>query len=65
MNGEIVGKRKAVPGGNSNNYIGRLGISHRKLGVRLEVSTRDISLFHDGKHIKLLWSDTASLKSTK
>ncbi|CAG02025.1 unnamed protein product, partial [Tetraodon nigroviridis] len=64
VNGEIVGKKKDAPGGNSNNYIGRLGISHKKLGVRLDVSTQDISVFHDGKHIKLLWSDTASVKST-
>uniref|UniRef100_A0A674N538 Inter-alpha-trypsin inhibitor heavy chain H3 n=1 Tax=Takifugu rubripes TaxID=31033 RepID=A0A674N538_TAKRU len=34
------------------------------LGVRLEVSTRDISVFYDDKHINLLWSDTVSLKVT-
>lgn len=65
MNGEIVGKKKALPGSNPNNYICRLGISHAKLGVRLEVSTRDISVFQDGKHIKLLWPDEVSLKSAK
>lgn len=65
MNGKTIGKTKAVKGGNSNTYIARLGISHKKLGVRLEVSTQDISVFHDGKHIKLLWSDTVSLKVTK
>lgn len=65
VNGETIGKKKAVQGGNFNTYIDRLGISHKKLGVRLEVSTRDISVFYDGKHINLLWSDTVSLKVTQ
>uniref|UniRef100_H2UAK2 Inter-alpha-trypsin inhibitor heavy chain H3 n=1 Tax=Takifugu rubripes TaxID=31033 RepID=H2UAK2_TAKRU len=64
VNGETIGKKKAVQGGNFNTYIDRLGISHKKLGVRLEVSTRDISVFYDDKHINLLWSDTVSLKVT-
>ncbi len=65
VNGQIIGKKKVVPDGNINTYFGRLGIIHQKLGVRLEVSTQDISVFHDGKQIKLLWSDTASIKESK
>lgn len=62
VNGQIIGKKKLVPDGNVNTYFGRLGITHQKLGVRLEVNTQDISVFHDGKQVKLLWSDTASIK---
>ncbi|XP_029288606.1 inter-alpha-trypsin inhibitor heavy chain H3-like isoform X2 [Cottoperca gobio] len=64
VNGQIIGKKKIVPDGNINTYFGRFGIIHQKLGVRLEVSTQDISVFHDGKQVKLLWSDTASIKET-
>ncbi|XP_019942173.2 inter-alpha-trypsin inhibitor heavy chain H3-like isoform X1 [Paralichthys olivaceus] len=62
VNGQIIGKKNVVPNGNTNTYFGRFGISHRKLGVSLEVSTQDISIFHNGKHVKLLWSDRASIK---
>ena len=65
VNGQIIGKKKVVSNGNTNTYFGRFGISHRKLGVSLKVSTQDISVFHDGKHVKLLWSDTASIKENK
>uniref|UniRef100_A0A8P4G878 Inter-alpha-trypsin inhibitor heavy chain H3 n=1 Tax=Dicentrarchus labrax TaxID=13489 RepID=A0A8P4G878_DICLA len=64
VNGQIIGKKKVVPDANTNTYFGRLGIIHQKLGVRLEVSTQDISVFHDGKQFKLLWSDAASIKET-
>ncbi|KAL7408321.1 hypothetical protein ABVT39_021607 [Epinephelus coioides] len=64
VNGEIIGKKKAVPDGNINTYFGRFGIIHQKLGVRLEVSTQDISVFHNGRQVKLLWSDAASIKET-
>ena len=65
MNGQIIGKKKVVPDGKINTYFGRFGITHQNLGLRLDVSTQDISVFHNGKHIKLLWSDTASIKETK
>lgn len=65
VNGEITGKKKVFRDGNIHTYFGRFGITHQKLGVRLEVSTQDISVFHDGKQFKLLWSDAASIKETK
>ncbi|XP_042261664.1 inter-alpha-trypsin inhibitor heavy chain H3-like isoform X2 [Thunnus maccoyii] len=65
VNGQVIGKKKVVPDGNINTYFGRFGITHQKLGVRLDVSTQDISIFYNGKQVKLLWSDTASLKETK
>ncbi|XP_069006345.1 inter-alpha-trypsin inhibitor heavy chain H3-like [Embiotoca jacksoni] len=64
VNGQIIGKKKVDPDANVNTYFGRFGISHQKLGVMLEVSTQDISVFHQGKQVKLVWSDTASLKDT-
>lgn len=50
---------------NALTYFGRLGISHRKLGMRMEVSTQDISILHNGKKMKLLWSDAASIKDNE
>ncbi|XP_076607591.1 inter-alpha-trypsin inhibitor heavy chain H3-like [Chaetodon auriga] len=64
VNGQIIGKKKVVPDGHTNTYFGRLGIIHQRLGVKLEVSTEDISVVHDGKQVKLLWSDAASIKET-
>ncbi|XP_075951955.1 inter-alpha-trypsin inhibitor heavy chain H3-like [Anarhichas minor] len=64
VNGQIIGKKKVVQDGNINTYFGRFGIIHQKLGLRLEVSTQDIIVFYEGKRIKLLWSDTASIKET-
>uniref|UniRef100_A0A3P8UYU7 Inter-alpha-trypsin inhibitor heavy chain H3 n=1 Tax=Cynoglossus semilaevis TaxID=244447 RepID=A0A3P8UYU7_CYNSE len=36
--------------------------TNTSLGVRLEVSTDNISVFHDGKNVTLLWSDTELIK---
>lgn len=62
VNGEIIGDKKIAPDGKINTYFWHFGIVHQTLGVRLVVSTDDISVFQDGKQVKLLWSDTASLK---
>ncbi|XP_070708538.1 inter-alpha-trypsin inhibitor heavy chain H3-like [Pempheris klunzingeri] len=62
VNGQIIGKKKVVPDGKMNTYFGRFGIVHERLGVRLEVSTQDISAFYDGRQVRLLWSDAASVK---
>ncbi|KAM7402533.1 hypothetical protein PAMP_017761 [Pampus punctatissimus] len=64
VNGQIIGDKKISPDGKINTYFWRFGIIHQKLGVRLEVSTKDISVFQDGRWVKLLWSDSASLKGT-
>lgn len=65
VNGEIIGDKKIPADGKIVTYFWRFGIVHQTLGVRLEVSTEDISVFQDGKQVKLLWSDTASLKGPK
>ncbi|KAG7493317.1 inter-alpha-trypsin inhibitor heavy chain H3 [Solea senegalensis] len=62
VNGQIIGDKKIPPDGKMNTYFWRFGIVHQTLGVRLEVNTRDISVFQDSKWVKLLWSDSASLK---
>ncbi|KAK2914732.1 hypothetical protein Q8A73_005326 [Channa argus] len=56
------GDKKTPPNGKINTYFWRFGIVHQTLGVRLMVSTQDISVIQGGKRVKLLWSDTASLK---
>ncbi|KAM4613716.1 inter-alpha-trypsin inhibitor heavy chain H3-like [Polymixia lowei] len=62
VNGQIIGKKKLSPNCKVNTYFGRFGIIHLSLGVQLEVTTQDISVSQDGKQVKLLWSDTTSLK---
>ncbi|MEQ2175955.1 hypothetical protein GOODEAATRI_023013 [Goodea atripinnis] len=62
VNGQIIGDKKIPPNGNINTYFWRFGIVHQTLGVRLQVTTLDISVLQDGKEVKLLWTDTASLK---
>ncbi|XP_074541033.1 inter-alpha-trypsin inhibitor heavy chain H3-like isoform X2 [Halichoeres trimaculatus] len=63
VNGKIIGKVFATDS-NINTYFGQFGIVHQKLGVWLEVNTQDITVFHDGKQVRLLWSETASIKET-
>lgn len=65
VNGQIIGDKKIPPDGVINTYFYRFGIIHKTLGVKLEVSTEAISVFQDGKWVKLLWSDEASVKGTK
>ncbi|XP_061780013.1 inter-alpha-trypsin inhibitor heavy chain H3-like [Nerophis lumbriciformis] len=64
VNGEIIEKKKFVKDQKMSTYFGRLGISHKTLGLKLEVNTQDISLFYGGKQVQLLWSDLTSLKDT-
>ncbi|XP_035799325.2 inter-alpha-trypsin inhibitor heavy chain H3-like isoform X2 [Amphiprion ocellaris] len=64
VNGQLIAKKRFLLNGKSNTYFGRFGITHQKLDVRLDVSTQDISVFHNGKQVTLQWSDTASLKET-
>uniref|UniRef100_A0A8C7GHQ4 Inter-alpha-trypsin inhibitor heavy chain H3 n=1 Tax=Oncorhynchus kisutch TaxID=8019 RepID=A0A8C7GHQ4_ONCKI len=62
VNGQTIGDKKVAPDGKVNTYFGRFGIIHQGLGVRLEVTTHDITVSQDGKQAKLFWSDTTSLK---
>lgn len=65
VNGQVIGDKQIPPNGVINTYFSRFGILHQALGVRMEVSTHDISVFQNGKWIKILWSEAASLKGTK
>ncbi|XP_074527146.1 inter-alpha-trypsin inhibitor heavy chain H3-like [Halichoeres trimaculatus] len=62
VNGEVIGDKMIPPDGKINTYFGRFGIVHQGLGVRLMISTTDILVFQDGQLVKLLWSDSASVK---
>ncbi|XP_028261030.1 inter-alpha-trypsin inhibitor heavy chain H3-like isoform X2 [Parambassis ranga] len=62
VNGKLVGKKKLIPDNNLQTYFGRFGITHLKLGLRLDVSTHDISVFSNGKRVNLLWSDATHFK---
>ncbi|XP_056129836.1 inter-alpha-trypsin inhibitor heavy chain H3-like [Lampris incognitus] len=65
VNGQTVGKKKVVPDGKVSTYFGRFGIVHQTLGVRLQVTTQDISVSQDGESMRLMWSDIASHKGPK
>lgn len=65
VNGLIIGDKKIPADGKINTYFGGFGIIHATLGVRLQVTTQAISVLQDGKEVKLLWTDTASLKGPK
>ncbi|XP_031423009.1 inter-alpha-trypsin inhibitor heavy chain H3-like [Clupea harengus] len=62
VNGETIGDKKVDPGSKVNTYFGRFGIVHQNLGIRLVVSTKEISVTQDSRMLKLQWSHTASVK---
>ncbi|XP_013865282.1 inter-alpha-trypsin inhibitor heavy chain H3a [Austrofundulus limnaeus] len=62
VNGQVIGDKMIPPDGKINTYFWKFGIVHQTLEVKLEVTTQDISVYQDRKLVKLLWSDTASLK---
>ncbi|KAJ3602963.1 hypothetical protein NHX12_030707 [Muraenolepis orangiensis] len=64
VNAELVAKKmkKGAVGGKVNTYVGRLGVVHQTLGVRLEVTTKGITLSQDSRQVKLLWSDPSALR---
>ncbi|XP_037535048.1 inter-alpha-trypsin inhibitor heavy chain H3 [Nematolebias whitei] len=62
VNGEVVGDKMIPPDGKISTYFWKFGIVHQTLGVKLEVTTQDISVYQDSNKVELLWTDTASLK---
>uniref|UniRef100_A0A7N6BZQ8 Inter-alpha-trypsin inhibitor heavy chain H3 n=1 Tax=Anabas testudineus TaxID=64144 RepID=A0A7N6BZQ8_ANATE len=66
VNGQVIGEKKISPNGEVKTYFWRFGIVHKTLGVRLEVSTKDISVFQDGKwvNVDLLVTKDRSLTVT-
>uniref|UniRef100_A0A7N8X6Z8 Inter-alpha-trypsin inhibitor heavy chain H3 n=1 Tax=Mastacembelus armatus TaxID=205130 RepID=A0A7N8X6Z8_9TELE len=67
VNGQTIGDKKISPSGVINTYFSRFGIIHRTLGVRMEVSTQDISVLQDGNMDLLVTKDhsiTVTLKDS-
>ncbi|KAK2873982.1 hypothetical protein Q8A67_021135 [Cirrhinus molitorella] len=62
VNGQTIGDKKVVLGDKMHTYFGRFGIIHEKFGIRLMVSTKEISVSEKGKQAKFFWSDTATVK---
>nr|XP_061814128.1 inter-alpha-trypsin inhibitor heavy chain H3-like [Nerophis lumbriciformis] len=62
VNGQIIGDKQIPPDGKMYTYFWRFGIIQRTLGVRLEVSTKGIVGFQDGKRLKLRWSNSTTIK---
>uniref|UniRef100_A0A667YZV4 Inter-alpha-trypsin inhibitor heavy chain H3 n=1 Tax=Myripristis murdjan TaxID=586833 RepID=A0A667YZV4_9TELE len=58
VNGQTIGDKKIPPDGKINTYFGRFGIVHQSLGVRLDVTTKDILVSQDGKRVKMLLTVT-------
>ncbi|XP_069045730.1 inter-alpha-trypsin inhibitor heavy chain H3 isoform X1 [Lepisosteus oculatus] len=62
VNGQTIGDKKLVPSRKVNTYFGRFGIVSRSLGIKVDVTTQAIHVFHNGKEAVFSWSDTVSLK---
>ncbi|XP_052466258.1 inter-alpha-trypsin inhibitor heavy chain H3 [Carassius gibelio] len=62
VNGQTIGDKKVIPGTKVQTYFGRFGIVHEKFGIRLMVSTKEISVSEKGKQAKFFWTDTATVK---
>ncbi|MBN3311838.1 ITIH3 inhibitor, partial [Atractosteus spatula] len=62
VNGQTIGDKKVVPSTKVNTYFGRFGIVSRSLGIKVDVTTQAIRVFHNGKEVVFSWSDTVSLK---
>uniref|UniRef100_A0A672M4A4 Inter-alpha-trypsin inhibitor heavy chain C-terminal domain-containing protein n=1 Tax=Sinocyclocheilus grahami TaxID=75366 RepID=A0A672M4A4_SINGR len=65
VNGQTIGDKKAIPGNKMHTYFRSFGIVHEKFGIRLMVSTKEISLSEKGKQAKFFWTDTATVKGPK
>uniref|UniRef100_A0A8C2IYD4 Inter-alpha-trypsin inhibitor heavy chain H3 n=1 Tax=Cyprinus carpio TaxID=7962 RepID=A0A8C2IYD4_CYPCA len=49
VNGQIIGDKKIIPENKMHTYFGRFGIVHEKFGIRLMVSTKEISVSENKK----------------
>ncbi|RXN35790.1 inter-alpha-trypsin inhibitor heavy chain H3-like protein [Labeo rohita] len=61
VNGQIIGDKKVIPGSKMHTYFGRFGIVHEKFGIRLMVSTKEISVSEDGKQVDFSWTNNKTL----
>uniref|UniRef100_A0A671NGD0 Inter-alpha-trypsin inhibitor heavy chain H3 n=1 Tax=Sinocyclocheilus anshuiensis TaxID=1608454 RepID=A0A671NGD0_9TELE len=65
VNGQIIGDKKVIPGNKIHTYFGRFGIVHEKFGVRLMVSTKEISVSENEKQAKFSWINNKTLEGLK
>ncbi|GCC25548.1 hypothetical protein chiPu_0003959 [Chiloscyllium punctatum] len=61
VNGELIGEKKIEINKKVNTYFGKFGIVNNKMDVKVEVSTKTITVFHGEDKIVFPWSATASL----
>ncbi|XP_038668455.1 inter-alpha-trypsin inhibitor heavy chain H3-like isoform X2 [Scyliorhinus canicula] len=61
VNGELIGEKKIEKNVKMNTYFGKFGIVNTQMGVKVEVSTKMITVFHGVEKIIFPWSSTASL----
>ncbi|XP_073681767.1 inter-alpha-trypsin inhibitor heavy chain H3 [Garra rufa] len=62
VNGQTIGDKKVIPGSKMHTYFGRFGIVHKKFGIRLMVSTKEISVSEDRKQAKFSWNNNRTLE---
>ncbi|XP_038668467.1 inter-alpha-trypsin inhibitor heavy chain H3-like isoform X5 [Scyliorhinus canicula] len=61
INGQLIGEKKIETNKKINTYFGKFGIVNDKTGVKVEVSTQTITVFHGEDKIIFPWSATAYL----
>ncbi|XP_048403774.1 inter-alpha-trypsin inhibitor heavy chain H3a [Stegostoma tigrinum] len=61
VNGELIGEKKIEVNKKINTYFGKFGIVSNKMDVKVEVSTKTITVFHGEDKIVFPWSATASV----
>ncbi|KTG35140.1 hypothetical protein cypCar_00006761 [Cyprinus carpio] len=65
VNGQIIGDKKIIPGNKMHTYFGRFGIVHEKFGIRLMVSTKEISVSENKKLATFSWINNKTLEGLK
>ncbi|XP_072328850.1 inter-alpha-trypsin inhibitor heavy chain H3-like [Scyliorhinus torazame] len=61
VNGELIGEKKIEKNVKMNTYFGKFGIVNNQMDMKVEVSTKMITVFHGEDKIIFPWSSTASL----
>ncbi|XP_078399467.1 inter-alpha-trypsin inhibitor heavy chain H3-like [Cetorhinus maximus] len=61
VNGELIGEKKIENIDKINTYFGKFGIVNNRMDVKVEVSTKMITVFHGEDKTIFPWSATASL----
>ncbi|XP_076845336.1 inter-alpha-trypsin inhibitor heavy chain H3 isoform X2 [Brachyhypopomus gauderio] len=62
VNGQTIGDKNLSPGTTAHSYFGRFGIIHKEFGIRVMVTTQDITVSEHGNQGQVLWTQTSSVK---